>query len=520
MAKNINDLRLPNVIPGNPRGTTPTPGGGSRNSTTVDSRPNGSTNGSVTQNGVPVTDSTVVAKRGFDESSMVGLIRSLLNGDNDVDTESFQHYFDALWNRQNSEISENWAREDAATAFNRSLYSADYNAQLGLKTAEAGRSQLYNQLIALGMSPSQAMQAAAGFTGSGSGSGGASASQAQTAGIQGMSGTGGDTPSQRLAAASSMINSITNVGQAVGNLVLTAKSIQQQNQQFYDQLHQSQAQFETSNQLAKDTLQYQKDRFAWDKQCFNNLNKWPIAINEASASEEMSSFQSALRDAYFSEGWSPEDLQGTLTTVLGKLKQGKEGSASAKAYDLYDKGYSKYGYAFNAACDVVQDGMVRSYSNEVSAGLMFAQGRQANSIAELNGVLKEIQTLELDILRDTKGNIIQYNNSELRLGIEQMRSYIAAYDLMTGGGQYTSQTLLNYATDEIRNDAQCRALNSTLNRMANEADHETLKANPWLYKWRTHSNFIFGNNSNPIGDATGGVLNAGTRIGAASILAR
>lgn len=177
--------------------------------------------------------------------NMTEFLQNLLaSGRYDVGSAEFQWLFSNMWNQHNAEQSQNWAREDAYIAWLRSLESSEFNAKLGLETNYAGRSQLYNQLIGLGMSPQAAMQALSG-AGSGSGSGAGSAPMAQTQAVSPTNPVGANQ-TQRITGA---ISSISSIFSALSSFGLGVAQLKQHASQFKENLETQKEQFSRANWL-------------------------------------------------------------------------------------------------------------------------------------------------------------------------------------------------------------------------------------------------------------------------------
>lgn len=341
-------------------------------------------------NPVGVSDSSVqTGTQKNTGSSLEDYIQNMLSGGRlSLSEEEFQWLFQNLWDKQNAQTSENWAREDAYTAWKRSLESADYNAKLGLDTAEKQRSQLYNQLIASGMSPAAAMQAMAGITSSGSGSGGSSGAQAATQSIAGAA-NGGDTLADRqqagAAITNSVINGLTQIAGTAAGIYYQNKQLNQQQEQFYAGLGQNQSQFEQS--LALQREMYQNSQF---------LN---IGLNKAIGSEDWSVFWSNYRDL-LDEGLLGEDALYGSSFGIQQLKalcsQKDPDSRAVAAYDAYRRGSEANHSYWTSAIDSQYAPMLGSISAVNNGRLMESQARLNYSAAQLQkaqiGQINEVVT--------------------------------------------------------------------------------------------------------------------------------
>lgn len=176
-------------------------------------------------------------------SSMTDFLQNMLSsGRYDVGDAEFQWLFSNMWNQHNAEQSQNWAREDAYVAWLRSLESSKFNAQLGLETNQAARSQLYNQLVGLGMSPQAAMQMLSG-AGSGSGSGGGSAPMAPTQQVAPTNPVGANQ-TQRI---QGVVGAVSTIFAAVSNFGLGVAKLAQGASQFKQNLEQRKSEFNRAN---------------------------------------------------------------------------------------------------------------------------------------------------------------------------------------------------------------------------------------------------------------------------------
>lgn len=307
--------------------------------------------------------------------------------------EEFQNLFSYLWSQYAAEQSENWARQDSYTDWQRSLESADYNAKLGLETAQAGRSQLYNQLIAMGMSPAAAMQAAASFTGASATSGGAAASHTNSAAAAAQGAAGGESYLDRLNAGVNAASSAFSVALGVGNLANNARSITQQNAQFYDQLHNDREKFDQS-------LAYQKEVLAWQKESFGRLNYLGIGLANARNTDGYVQFSSQLRDLIDEGKLNGDDLVSSVAGIRKIRTLAQNGDSSAAAVlELYNAGKKEHGSYWTTNMDSDWNSLTSSVSDQANINALVAQTSRDNAVARLNNKQVELTDEQINALK-------------------------------------------------------------------------------------------------------------------------
>lgn len=321
--------------------------------------------GSTNYNPVDVTD-TPVTEGGFVKNSgdsLVDFLKNMLSsGKYDIFTGEFQWLFEHLWNLQNAQNSQNWAREDAYVAWLRSMESSKFNAQLGLQTNYAQNSQLYNQLVGLGMSPQEAMKMLSGSSGAGPGSG--SAPMPSTQSVAPTNPVGANQ-SQRMLNAFSSLSSILT---AVGNFGLGISQLRQNATQFDKDLAQRADQFSRAN---------------W-------VND---ALYTAASSEDFSKFwQSCIK---YAQGDCPADA---LTSPLAFRKH--IASSNKPLNDEFESLRQKYSWAADSYFDSQFANVLNSQGQDISLKLKQAELDQRSMDLALKNVnLKSLQT-NLDWLSD------------------------------------------------------------------------------------------------------------------------
>lgn len=270
-------------------------------------------------NPVNVHDTSVVEGglvRHFGSDLKSFLENMLSSGRYDLGTSEFQWLFEHFWNLQNAENSQNWAREDAYVSWLRSLESSKFNAQLGLETSQAGRSQLFQQLIAMGMSPQAAMQMLSGSSGAGGASGG-SAPMASTQQVQSVSPVGSNQ-NERINTA---INGISTIFSAVSKFGLGIKRLMQDDTHFNKSLE-------------------------WQKESFSRANWMNDALYNAASSEDFKTFwNNAIKYA------STDCPASALTSPLAFRKHLSSENGNDLLNDEFNALRSKFGWAADSYFD-------------------------------------------------------------------------------------------------------------------------------------------------------------------------
>lgn len=290
------------------------------------------------------------------------LSKMLGSRDYSLSDEEFQYLFEHAWQQHSAEQSQEWSREDAYVAWLRSLESSKYNAQLGLETQHASNSQLYNQLISLGMSPQAAMQAVSGNNAPSSGAGSAPmGSTAQAGSVP----TGGNTAAERMQLVLNGSNMIQQAVSQFGSTFLT--------------LLQNQSQFEANQKM-------QADQFA-------RANWLNDALSLAASSDE---FRGLWTDAIqFAQTDCPASA---LTSPLAFRRQ--VASSNPALQKRFDDVRSKYGWAADSYFDSQFANVMNSQSQDVSLKIQQAtlEGLELkNTLSKVN--LESIET-NLDWLKD------------------------------------------------------------------------------------------------------------------------
>lgn len=311
---------------------------------------------------------TTVTEGGLQQhsgSSMMDFLQNLLSsGRYDVGSAEFQWLFSNMWNQHNAEQSQNWAREDAYIAWLRGLETSKYNAQLGLETNYAQNSQLYNQLVGLGMSPQEAMKMLSGSSGSGSGSGSAPMAPTQ---LVAPTNPVGANQTQRIQGA---VGAVSTIFAAVSNFGLGVAKLAQGASQF------------------KQNLEQRKDEF-------NRANWMSDRLYAAATSKEFKEFWNNAIS--YAQSECPETA---LTSPLAFRKHLASADGNSLLNDEFNALRSKFGWAADSYFDSQFANVLNSQGQDISLKLKQVElDQRSMDLAIKNVNLKSLQT-NLDWLSD------------------------------------------------------------------------------------------------------------------------
>lgn len=326
--------------------------------------------------------------------------------------------YEMLIGRENAEYNHRW-----------DMYMQQYLADLGLETAGRSREQIYNQLIAMGMSPSAAMQAAAGIDsagglGSGSGSGGAIPLPTPT----------GNNPAEIANAAVSAFGTLSQTTQGIAGLSQQARQIQIQRDEYYDglaqakQLHLVDArQNQERIEIEGDLKDIQKDRLDFDVRAYENMYKFQNKVIDAQASPFMDQFRELIIEAYRDGSLTSEDLS-SFTDIYDALKNAPKGSMGEAALNAYHVGLSEFGYAWDTGAEEIIGTFTRSFSQKVNNDLAIANEKYFTATSQMHESLKDLYDINADILNQTSDKYIEFNNKTWQEGIYRAEQYCMTYE--------------------------------------------------------------------------------------------
>lgn len=332
-----------------------------------------------------------VNSKKFSGSSPEDFAKNFLRGGNSASDQDFQFFFQNVWNRENAQQQETWAREDAATAYQR---------QQDLPNIL--RSNEFAQLISMGMSPAAALQALSG----GSGAGGVGAVMPQTAQVLGAA-NGGDTASQYGNFVNNVVqDTISNanaIASNVGQIYLQNKGLRQQNEQFYAGLNQDAEQF--------------NKRLAFEREQWENATYLQRGVYSAMSTIDYNEFISGYR-SLANDGSIPADKLLSQEDVVKELARLAPKDDRAKsAYDAYQRGLKENDTFWTSAIDSQLENQARAVSTRVSNALAEQEVQYKRNLMHLNDVNCDVlvsvarkNNLESDILDGYSPAYVAYCN--------------------------------------------------------------------------------------------------------------
>lgn len=359
-------------------------------------------------------------------SSMMDFLQNMLaSGRYDVGDAEFQWLFSNMWNQHNAEQSQNWAREDAYVAWLRSLESSKFNAKLGLETNHAARSQLYNQLIGLGMSPQAAMQMLSG-AGSGSGSGGGSAPMAPTQQVAPTNVVGANQL-QRITGA---VSAVSTIFAAVSNFGLGVAKLSQGATQF------------------KQNLEQRKSEF-------NRANWMNDQLYSAATSQEFKDFwNNAIQ---YAQSDCPESA---LTSPLAFRKHLASADGNSILNDEFNALRSKYGWAADSYFDSQFANVMNSQGQDISLKIKQAElDQRSMDLAIKNVNLKSLQT-NLDWLSDKYDDYKQVRDVLNTKNIETLQWQLDRLRMVTN-----DPDLVQKVKESIQASTEIQAIKTQLEKL-------------------------------------------------------